>query len=171
MNGFDAAVGILVIVAIVMGFKAGFLRSIATILGYLSAMPIALAITPLVSALPMDQFGQPWAQNSLLFFAVFVVTGAVLGTLLRVAVGETIGPHISVADRLVGSLFGAARIGLVAVTLVVIFDRLIPIDRQPPFLNGSHLRPILSMAGQKSLKSLPADVTRLVDHLKEKLGI
>jgi len=171
VNGFDTAVGILVIVAVVMGFKAGFLRSIATILGYLAAMPIAVAIAPLISALPTNQFDPPWAQNSLLFFAVLVVTGAVLGTLLRVAVGETIGPNISVADRLVGSLFGAARIGLVAVTLVVIFDRLIPVDRQPPFLNGSHLRPILSTAGQKGLKSLPDDVTRFVDQLKEKRRI
>jgi len=166
MNGFDAAVCILLLVAVVTGFRAGLLRSTATILGYVSAMPIAVAATPLISAVPMDKSNPAWAQNSLVFFAVFLVTAIVLGALLRIAVSETVGPSVSLVDRLAGSVFSAVRIGLVAMTVVVIFDRLIPMDRQPAFLNGSQLRPILSMAGQKGLKSLPPDITEFVDQLK-----
>src|SRR5215216_499345 len=166
MNGFDAAVCILLLVAVVTGFRAGLLRSTATILGYVSAMPIAVAATPLISAVPVDKSHPPWAQNSLVFFAVFLVTAIVLGALLRIAVSETVGPSVSLVDRLAGSVFSAVRIGLVAVTVVLIFDRLIPMDRQPAFLNGSQLRPILSMAGQKGLKSLPPDITEFVDQLK-----
>ena len=167
MNGFDAAVSFLVIFAVVLGFNAGLLRSLATILAYVSALPIAVAATPFVSAMPIDKATPPWVQNSLVFFAVFLATATVLGALLRLAVSETVGPSISLPDRLAGSLFGAARIALVAVTVVVIFDRLIPMDRQPAFLNGSRLRPILSMAGQMGLKSLPPDVAAFVDRLKE----
>jgi uncharacterized membrane protein required for colicin V production len=46
MNTFDAVVYFVGIVAIISGFKAGLLRSVATIIGYLTAMPIALAATP-----------------------------------------------------------------------------------------------------------------------------
>jgi len=166
MNAFDAAIAAVVIAALVIGFNSGLLRSLATILGYVSALPIAVAATPFVSAVPLDKATPPWMQNALVFFAIFAATAAVLGALLRLAVSETVGPHISLPDRLLGALFGAARIGLVAVTVVVIFDRLIPADRQPAFLNGSRLRPILSVAGQMGLKSLPPDVAIFVDQLK-----
>lgn len=79
---------------------------------------------------------------------------------------ETVGPSISLVDCFAGSAFGALRIALVAVTVVAVYDRLIPMDQQPAFLAGSHLRPILSMAGRNGLKSLPPDVTNFVDQLK-----
>jgi membrane protein required for colicin V production len=166
MNPFDAAVVALVVAALVIGFNSGLLRSLATILAYVSALPIAVAATPFVSTMPLDKATPPGVQNALVFFAIFLATAALLGALLRLAVSETIGPRISLPDRLLGALFGAARIGLVAVTVVVIFDQLIPPDRQPVFLNGSRLRPILSVAGQMGLKSLPPDVATFVDQLK-----
>src|SRR5919201_3209253 len=107
MNGFDAAVGVLVLVALVTGFKAGLLRSLATIFGYISAMPIAVAVTPLLSAMPVDKSTAPWAQNSLVFVAVFLATAALLGALLRLAVSEIVGPQIGLVGRLAGSMFGA----------------------------------------------------------------
>jgi membrane protein required for colicin V production len=62
---------------------------------------------------------------------------------------------------------GAVWIGLVAITLVLIFDRLVPADRQPAFPVGSHLRPLLSTAGQKGFSSLPPDVAATIDRLKQ----
>jgi membrane protein required for colicin V production len=167
MNSFDAAVYCVLIVAVVSGFNAGLLRSMATILGYLAAMPLAIALTPYVARLLADKLNTPEAQNPLLFFGVFLVTGMLLGALLRTAISETIGPGISLPDRVAGSVLGAARIALVAVTMVLIFDRIIPADRQPAFLSGSQLRPILLIAGQRGLKSLPPDVTAFIDQLKK----
>jgi membrane protein required for colicin V production len=163
---FDAAVYLLLAFAIVTGFNAGFLRSLATIFGYLAAMPIAVAATPLVSGAVADKLDAPWARSSTLFCAVFLVTGVLLAALLRFGVSEIVGPSVSIPDRLAGSVFGAVRIILVAVTIVLIFDQLIPADRQPSFLKGSQLRPTLSLAGQMGIKSLPADVTAYIDQLK-----
>lgn len=167
MNSFDAAVYCVGTVAVVSGFNAGLLRSMATILGYLAAMPVAISATPYVSRLLADKFNTPDAQNPTLFFGIFLVTGIVLGALLRAAISETVGPRISLPDRLAGSVLGAVRIVLVAVTLVLIFDRIIPLDRQPAFLSGSQLRPILLKAGLNGLKSLPPDVTAFIDQLKK----
>jgi membrane protein required for colicin V production len=167
MNSFDAAVYILTIVAVVSGFNAGFLRSVATILGYLAAMPIAVATVPLIAPALAGKPDAPWTQNSVLLFGIFLVTGIALGALLRLAVSETVGPSIHVTDRLAGSALGAVRVGLVAVTMVLIFDQLIPADREPAFLRGSRLRPILSAAGQIGLKSLPPDVKAYIDQLKK----
>jgi membrane protein required for colicin V production len=167
MNTFDAVISIVAIVAVISGFNAGLLRSAATILGYVCAMPVAVATTSLISSALADKSNAPWAQSSFVPFGIFLATGVLLANLLRVVVSETVGPSISIPDRLAGSLLGAVRVALVAVTVVLIFDRLIPADRQPAFLNGSQLRPILSVAGQKGLKSLPPDIIAYIDQLKK----
>jgi membrane protein required for colicin V production len=62
-------------------------------------------------------------------------------------VGELIGPTVSATDRAAGAMLGAIRIALLAVLMVAIFDRISPPGREPAFLTGSKLRPILSAAG------------------------
>jgi membrane protein required for colicin V production len=167
MNTFDAVVYLALIVAVVSGFNAGLLRSVATMLGYLAAMPVAVAATPYVARSATDKLDSSVAGNPILFFGIFLVAGIVLGALLRTALNETVGPRVSLPDRLAGSILGIIRIALVAVTMVLIFDRIIPAGRQPAFLAGSQLKPILLMAGQQGLKSLPPDVTAFIDQLKK----
>ena len=164
MNSFDVVVGVATIAAMTMGFNAGLLRSAVTILAYLIAMPIAVWATSLMSH---DAGGLALIQNPLPFFGTFLVAGIVLGKLMRLLIDETIGRQAGIADRLAGSLLGAVRVGLVAVSLVVIFDQLVPADRQPSYLTGSRLRPVFSAAGQMGLQSLPPDITTYVDRLKK----
>jgi membrane protein required for colicin V production len=171
MNSFDAVVYAVTAIAVVTGFKAGLLRSLATIGGYVVAMPLAVALTPLVAPLLSDRLSGPMLQSQTLFFIVFFAIGILFGALFRLAVAECIGTSISVGDRLAGAVLAALRIGLVAVTLVLIFDRIIPADRQPAFLAGSKLRPVLLAAGQAGLKSLPPDVTAYIDQLKRERRI
>jgi membrane protein required for colicin V production len=171
MNTFDAVVYGLAIVAIMSGFRAGLLRSVATIVGYASAMPIALAAAPLVAPLIGGKPQAVWTQDSVLVVGLFLIIGIVLGALLRAAIGEIAGDSIHVTDRLAGSLLGALRIGLVAIVTVLVFDQLMPPDREPAFLRGSQLRPVLSAAGRIGLKSLPPDVTAYIDRLKRERRI
>jgi membrane protein required for colicin V production len=171
MNSFDAVVAIALLVAAVTGFNAGLLRSAVTILGYLVAMPIAVWIMSLVSPQFENKLGTPLTQNSLLFFGIFLLAGMGLGKLMRMALDETIGHEAGIGDRLAGSALGAVRVGLVAITLVLIFDQLVPVDRQPGYLTGSQLRPLLSAAGQKGFRSLPPDLTATIERLKKDRGI
>jgi len=80
-----------------------------------------------------------------------------------IAVDEAIGSEAGLGDRLGGAALGAVRVGLVATTFVLIFDQLVPVSRQPAFLNGSQLRPLFSVAGKKGFRSLPPDVTATFD--------
>jgi membrane protein required for colicin V production len=171
MNSFDAVVCVGLVIAVVTGFNAGLLRSAVTILAYLIAMPIAVWVMSLVSSGVDGKLGSPWAQNSLLFFGIFLVAGIVLGQLMRMALDETIGTEAGLGDRLGGAVLGAARVGLVAITLVLIFDSLVPSDRQPAYLAGSQLRPLLSAAGQKGFRSLPPEITATIDRLKKERRI
>jgi len=83
------------------------------------------------------------------------------------ALDDAIGSQAGIADRLGGAALGAVRVGLVATTLVLIFDQVVPGSRQPAFLNGSQLRPLLSAAGQRGFKSLPPELAAAIDRLKK----
>jgi len=167
MNEFDAVVAGFAIFATVTGFMAGLLRSLAAILGYL----IAAALTPRLMPFVLGYFTIPpdWAWAPL--FAVFVVVGIVVGALLRILLNEFAGPDIGVLDRAAGAALGAVRIFLVAVLVVVVFDRVIPAGQEPPFLAGSKLRPYLSASGQKGLQTLPPEVDNYIDRLKRERGL
>src|SRR4051812_25158420 len=123
INSFDAVVCVLAIVAVIAGFRSGLLRSVATILGYVAAMPFALALAPRV-ATGLDA-RMPMAADRawLTFLAIFLVAGLLLSALLRVAVSETVGEHVSIPDRLAG--FGPRR----------------GANRAPGRADGRHLQP------------------------------
>jgi membrane protein required for colicin V production len=166
MNPFDVTVYVVAIVAMITGFNVGLIRSAATILGYVSAAPIAVAGRSFISPMLADQATPSATQNSVVFFCLFLAIGILLGSLLRLAVDETVGPVRSIADRLAGLALGFVRTGLVAVTVVLVFDRIIPPGRDPSYLVGSKLRPILSQAGQLGLRSLPPETTAYIDRIK-----
>ena len=171
MNSFDAVVYLALVVAVVVGFNAGLLRSAITILAYLFATPLALWIMSLVSPMIGGEPGASLTQSSLLFFGIFLGVGMLLGKLARMALDEAIGSEAGIGDRLAGAALGAVRVGLVAITLVLIFDQLVPIDRQPAYLTGSQLRPLLSIAGQRGFRSLPPDIAAYIDRLKQERRI
>jgi membrane protein required for colicin V production len=171
MNSFDAIVTGIALVGIVIGFMSGLLRSLAAILAYLIAAPIAVALTPHLTALAFGPIDVPPGETWIVLFVVFVGLGLLVSTLLRGLVGELAGDDISLFDRVAGGALGAVRILLVAVLIVIVFDRLIPADRQPGFLAGSKLRPYLSDAGRKGLETLPPDIADYLDRIKRDRGL
>ena len=170
MNSFDALVYLGLIIAVVTGFNTGLLRSAITILAYLVAMPIVVWLAPLMAPLSPQSGGQsalPFAQSPLLFFGAFFIIGAVLGKVARMTLDDAIGAEAGIGDRLGGAALGAVRVGLIAITVVLIFDQLVPASRQPAFMAGSRLRPLLSAAGQLGVRSLPPDLVAAIDRLKK----
>jgi membrane protein required for colicin V production len=162
MNPFDAVVYVGLVIAMVTGFNTGLVRSAVTILAYLVAVPIAMWAMSALSPPANGKVVSAFAQNGLVFSGVFLFAGMALGKLARLAVDEATG-HAGPVDRLCGGMLGAARVGLIAVTIVVVFDRLVPL--QPQWLTGSKLRPLLSAAGQRGFNSLPPEVAATIDRL------
>jgi membrane protein required for colicin V production len=171
MNIFDAVVGLGLIIAIVTGFNTGMLRSAVTILAYLVAMPLAVSAMSLISPRIDGNAASPLTQNSLLFFVVFLIAGIGLGKLARTLLDDAIGSDPGIGDRLGGAALGAVRVGLVATTLVLLFDEFVPSDRQPAYLTTSQLRPLFSAAGQRGITSLPPDAVAIIDRLKRERRI
>ena len=82
-----------------------------------------------------------------------------------------VGSEVGLFDRLAGAVLGAVRIALLAVLMVMIFDRIIPPNREPAWLSQSRLRPFLSAAGRQGLRALPPNVIDYIDRLKRQRGL
>jgi membrane protein required for colicin V production len=171
MNSFDIVVLLGLVIAVVTGFNTGLLRSVVTILAYLSAMPLALWVMSTIAPQLGSQFEQPLAQNWGFCVGVFLAAGMGFGKLARIALDETIGSELGIVDRLSGAALGALRVGLIATSVVLVFDQLIPAGREPAFLKGSQLRPLFSAAGQKGFRSLPPELAATIDRLKQQRRI
>ena len=170
-NLFDLAIYVCLFVAVVLGFMTGFLRSLATIFGYVCGMGVAVAAAPRLTPLLTTYLKMPTPQTWLIFVVVFVAAGAAISALLRLAVSEMVGPDISIPDRIAGAVLGAFRIVLLAVLLVLVLDRGIQPGREPAFLKGSQWRPALSSVAQYGLHALPPDVEDYLDRLKHRRKI
>ncbi len=110
MNPFDAVVLGVALVGLVTGYSAGLLRSLATILAYVIAAPVALAIAPTIvnwlnarALLPADKAP---LLLSLVPFIALIVIGVLLGALMRGAVGSVTGGRTIFIDRVLGALLG-----------------------------------------------------------------
>jgi len=171
MNLFDAAIYLCLFIAVVMGFMTGLLRSLATIFGYVAGMGIAVVATPRVIPLLTAYLKMPTPQTWVVVLAIFVAAGAALSALLRLIVSEMVSPNVSIPDRVAGAFLGAFRVGLLAVLIVVIFDRFIPPNREPAFLRGSKWRAALSEIGHHGLAALPPDVEDYLDRFKRQQRI
>jgi len=165
MNTFDLVVYLALAVATVTGFGTGLVRSAATILAYLLAMPIAVWVMSYVPPLD-DQYASPLGHNVGFFLGAFLIIGMGLGKLARMMVDDAIGSDLGVVDRLAGAALGALRVGLVGISVVMVFDRLIPAADEPSFLKGSQLRPLFSAAAQTGFRSLPPEAASAIDRLK-----
>jgi membrane protein required for colicin V production len=165
MNKFDLAVYAGFVVATLAGFRTGLLRSAVTIVAYLFAMPIAVWLMSYVPPLD-EQYRSPLPNNVGFLLGAFLIVGMALGKFARMMVDEAVGDEPGLLDRFGGALLGALRVALVAISVVLVFDRLIPVGREPAFLAGSQLRPILSSIGQRGFRSLPSEAVAAIDHLR-----
>ena len=170
MNSFDIAVLLGLAIAVGTGFSTGLIRSAITILAYIVAMPITVWLMSFVPPLTANA-NSPLMQNAGFFLGMFLVIGMVIGKLARIPVDEAIGTDIGLVDRLGGAALGAVRVGLVATSIVLVFDQLVPSYRQPAFLQDSQLRPMFSAAGQKGVRALPPELTATIDRLKRERHI
>ena len=171
MNIFDSVVVGATILAVIMGYRSGLLRSLATIFGYVLAAPIAVVATPKLAPLLMSKTASPAGANGLLFAVVFLGVGILTGAMLRSAIGLVAGEAISLPDRATGAALGAVRVVLLAVLMVLIFERIIPAKQRPVWLAQSQLRPILAAAGAQGVRTLPPDVVAQIDRMKRERGI
>src|SRR3954451_4649919 len=97
---FDVIVYTLLAIAVILGFRSGLLRSLATILGYVVATPFAIGVAPALSYWLAASYGMAPTFNGVVIAGVLVISGIVMGALFRRVVADLTGEDIGIGDRL-----------------------------------------------------------------------
>lgn len=171
MNIFDAVVVGATLLSVILGYRSGLLRSLATIFGYILAAPVAIVAAPKLAPFFAKPSAMSGGSDALVFAVVFLGVGILTGALLRGAVSLAVGETVSLPDRAAGATLGAVRTVLLAVLLVLVFDRIIPPRQRPAWLAQSQLRPILTAAGDQGIRNLPPEMVAQIDRMKRQRGI
>ena len=167
MNPFDAVVLGVALVGLVTGYAAGLLRSLATILAYVIAAPVALAVSPAIvnwlntrALLPADKAP---LLLSLVPFVALIVIAVLLGTLdaRRGRQRDRWANHVHRSRAGRPARPGAHRPAGRAAGADLRAHH--PGGPRAAVAEELQLRPYLSAAGAQGLRALPPEITRYID--------
>jgi len=126
MHWFDITVIIALILSGVWSFCRGLIRELVSLLGLVAAAVLAVRGYPAVADVLTPFIAVEWVRQAIGFALIFLVVMAVAmicSTLLRLVI-RTVG--LSVLDRLLGGLFGLAKVVLVVSVLLMMASKFFP---------------------------------------------
>lgn len=129
MHWFDIGLTIALILSGVWGCLRGLVRALLSLIGLAAASLLAVRGSPYVAERLAPLIATPWLQQAISFALIFLAVMAVAmvcSTFLRFAL-QAIG--LSLMDRLLGGLFGLAKVVLVVSVLLMMANKFFPTMR------------------------------------------
>src|SRR5712691_5943689 len=126
VHWFDIAVTIALILSGVWSFCRGLIRELLSLLGLVAASVLAVRGYAAVANVLAPFIALEWVRQAIGFALIFLAVMAiamVCSTLLHLVI-RTIG--LSLLDRLLGGLFGFAKVMLVASVLLIMASKFFP---------------------------------------------
>src|SRR5262245_3804215 len=146
MHWFDIGITIALILSCMWSFYRGLIRELLSLLGLVAASVLAVCGYPYVADVLAPLIAMEWVRQAigfaLIFFLVMAVT-IVCSTLLRLVI-RTVG--LSLLDRLLGGLFGLAKVVLLASILLMMANKFFP-PVAAQLTAESALAPLLGRSG------------------------
>jgi membrane protein required for colicin V production len=169
VHWFDIGMMIALLLSGVWGYLRGLVRAILSLIGLAAASVLAVRGYPDVAELFTPLIATLWVRQAIGFALIFlavVAVAMVCGILLRFAL-RAVG--LSLMDRLLGGLFGLAKVILVASVLLMMGDRFFPsvrtqLEANPP----SVLAPLL-FRNAEFLKAFLENQDALVQQLQRQV--
>lgn len=157
----DYAIIAIIAASILVGALRGFIKEVFSLLVWAAAFLVAYHFAGDIADLMVDQVTLPSARTAMGFAGLFIVV-LLLGGLMNYLLGklvETTG--LSGTDRLLGSLFGAAR-GLALVVAVLLVAGFTPIPKDPWWQESGLIARMMPLV-EWSQGFLPEEVSEHLD--------
>jgi len=116
----------IIVVSTLISLVKGFVQQVISLASWLLAFFLALRFGPDLSLLLVQYIALEPARQAVAFFLIFIVivlVGAIVGIVASRLVSAV---HLSLGDRLLGLIFGAAR-GLIIVLTITFFVGISPL--------------------------------------------
>jgi len=126
MHWFDIGVTIALILSGVWSFCRGLIRELLSLLGLIAAAVLSIRGYAYGANLLAPFIAAEWVRQAVSFAVIFLAVMAVAmlcSTMLRLII-RTVG--LSLLDRLLGGVFGLAKVVLVVSVLLIMANKLFP---------------------------------------------
>ncbi len=163
----DLGLIVVILISALLAMLRGFTREVLAIASWGAAAVAAIYFYPLV--LP---YVKPYIQKDVLAMAmaaaaVFFVT-LILVSIITIRLSDAIlDSKVGALDRSLGFVFGAARGLLLCVIAFVFFSWLVPPEKQPEWVKGAKMKPLLQSTGDQLTSLLPDDPEGIIGRFKK----
>lgn len=158
MNGFDLAIGVVVLLFTAIGALRGFMREVMAAIAWVTAGLCSWLLADKVAARLPETLTDPLLRRLAAFFLLMIGVWLAM-TIIAFLLRKLLFPgSLTASDRLLGAVVGTAR-GLVVVLVIVLLAGLTPFPKEP-WWRESRLAGYLEQAATRTLALLPPDVAR-----------
>ena len=157
----DYAILGVIAISIVVGALRGFMKEVFSLLVWSAAFVIAYQYGGDIAALMESQISLPSARAAMGFVSLFIVV-LLIGGLLNYLLGRLVeSTGLSGTDRLLGSVFGAAR-GLALVVAMLLVAGFTPLPADPWWKDSQLVQRLLPVVDW-SVEFLPENISEHLD--------
>ncbi len=172
MHWFDVGVGIVLLIGSVWSFFRGLVREILSIFGMIAAFTLSVRGYPYVALLLDSMIDQDWLRQTLGFGLIFLATTVFYLGLVWFLHRLVKAAGLSLPNRLLGGLFGFAKVGVMIAALLLITAQFFPAFATRLGAESTLAAPLFQAASILSAL-LPArasdEFQRVYDHVRQKL--
>ncbi|MCZ6873242.1 MAG: CvpA family protein [bacterium] len=172
MHWFDVSVGIVLLIGSVWSFYRGLIHEIIAIFGMIAAFMLSIQGYPYVAVFLQAMITQEWLRQTLGFGLIFLLVTVfymVLARLLHRLV-KVVG--LSLPNRMLGGLFGFAKVGVMLAALLLVTAQIFPAFATT-LGSESRLAPVLFRVASTLSALLPAQAAdefqQIYDRVRRKL--
>lgn len=131
MNWADWAIVAIFSLSCLIGMIRGFVREALSLIIWIAAVLIAKLFGGQFSELLANQIESPSVRLMTAYAGLFVAV-LLLGAMLSYLIGALIrATGLSGTDRLLGTVFGAARAFIIVMALLILLPGFLPVDQDP----------------------------------------
>lgn len=158
MNGFDLAIGVVVLLFTAIGALRGFMREIMAAIAWVTAGLCSWLLADKAAHRLPEALADPLLRRLVGFFALMIGVWLTM-TIIAFVLRKFLFPgNLTASDRVLGAIVGTAR-GLIVVLVIVMLAGLTPFPKEP-WWRESRLAGYLEQAALRTLALLPLDVAR-----------
>ena len=145
MNGFDAAILVIILGTGFLGFRIGLMRAAFLLGAFVLGTMAGAAISAIPSSIMVELVSNPNVRELLVFIAIFLPVFAVVNIIGSVAYKSVKSKPMKWVDCIIGSILGIL-IGGALSALVIVYLTKSPTSGSEKWLEGSSLVPTIKSA-------------------------
>jgi len=163
MHWFDIGVGLVMLLGGIRSYFRGLTREVMSTIGLMVIFVLAVCGYQYLPRYIEPVIASPWWRQVTVYCMLLLVAIGAYLLWSRLVERSLLLSHLSIPDRVLGSLFGIIKVGVVIAALLILLMQAMP-SRVAAMVQGAKLAPPLLQTAEVMALLLPRDVKNALRH-------